>query len=123
MSHLYLNYFDTAPLNPSYYSFGSRNADVQIINAHIESFDEQEQINLRCKSSSTMNKAVGTACDYKCHFACDGCTLPYSIYACKKCAFGAISLSETNRTNILCVERCPDGYQPDLKNNKLCVGE
>ena len=34
ISHLYLSYFDTMPLDPIYYSFGSRNADVQILNAH-----------------------------------------------------------------------------------------
>ena len=33
-SHLYLNYFDAeTPLAPKYYSFGSRNADVEIFNA------------------------------------------------------------------------------------------
>lgn len=37
-SHLYLSYFDRKPLEPSYYSFGSRNADVQVLNARLEVF-------------------------------------------------------------------------------------
>ena len=45
--HLYLSYFDKKPLDPKYYSFGSRNADVQILNAHIENFIAPEQIKLR----------------------------------------------------------------------------
>ena len=43
-SHLYLNYFDSNPLDPVYYSFGSRNYDVQILNAHLESFNLEDNM-------------------------------------------------------------------------------
>ena len=129
-SHLYLSYFDVAPLNPSYYSFGSRNADVEIFNAHLESFDVDEQISLRCKNASNRNKAAAsTLCDYKCNKACDGCTAPYSAYACKKCAYAALYYNNTlpgrNATsvNLVCADKCPPGYAPDPKQNNLCIGK
>jgi hypothetical protein len=127
-SHLYLNYFDSNPLDPVYYSFGSRNYDVQILNAHLESFNVEEQIRLRCKLSSTLNKAIKTICDYKCNPACDGCIAPYVVTACKKCKYAAIN---TNHVNVLvnftfndtvCVEKCPDGYYPNKTNNNICIG-
>ena len=128
-SHLYLNFFDSKPLSPSYYSFGSRNSDVEIFNAHLESFDIDEQINLRCKNSSNLNKAASTICDYKCNKACDGCTAPYSAHTCKKCAFAAImfnnTLPGTNSTHfsrLICADKCPLGYEPDPKLNNLCIG-
>ena len=94
-SHSYLNYFDPEPLDPMYYSFGSRNADVQILNAHLENFNEDEQIRLRCKLSSTLNKATLTSCDYKCHSACNGCYAPYSVMSCKKCLNGKLIINST----------------------------
>ncbi len=132
--HLYLSYFDSQPLEPVYYSFGSRNTDVQILNAHIEPFNLIEQIKLRCKMSSTLNKAIERICDYECHYVCDGCTWPYSLNSCKRCAFAATLQNNTsinnlngslnqNISNIVCVEKCPNGYEPDLDDmNKLCNG-
>ena len=118
-SHLYLSYFDPAPLDPVYYSFGSRNSDVQVLDAHIEPFNEAEQVKLRCKMSSSLNKAIETKCDYECHPVCDGCTEPYNSSACKKCAHALLSL-DTNR--IICVDKCPLGHRPDLIDpNRLCV--
>ncbi|CAF0723375.1 unnamed protein product [Brachionus calyciflorus] len=121
-SHLYLSYFDKQPLEPVYYSFGSRNADVQILNAHLEPFKEDEQINLRCRHSSTLNRAVDSICDYKCHPACDGCTEPYKVTACKKCLNASIVLNYTNGVQeVLCIESCPKGYEADSDNyNKRC---
>jgi hypothetical protein len=130
-SHLYLSYFDTNPLDPAYYSFGSRNYDVQVLNAHLEPFDVEEQIRLRCKKSSTNinNKAVLTACDYKCNRACDGCTAPFAVTACKKCAFAGINAQHlrsgpnvSNTSSIVCVEKCPPGYEPNKAKNNLCIG-
>ena len=119
-SHLYLNYFDTAPLTPSYYSFGSRNSDVEIFNAHLESFDVDEQINLRCNNASNLNRALETVCDYMCNTACDGCLAPYSAYECKKCAYAALVF---NHSRVFCAEKCPLGYKADLNLNNLCVGK
>jgi hypothetical protein len=128
-SHLYMSYFDLAPLDPVYYSFGSRNADVQILNAHIEPFNVAEQIKLRCKMSTTMNKALETFCDYECHETCEGCTKPYNRFACKTCVHASINLSSLNSSlenstaNLICIDRCPIGYQPDLNDeHKLCQG-
>ncbi len=127
-SHLYLSYFDTKPLDPVYYSFGSRNYDVQILNAHLEPFSVEEQIRLRCKKSSSLKQAIRTKCDYKCNPACDGCTAPFIVTACKKCAYASISINyfhdETNKTfyDTVCVEKCPNGYQPDKRQNNLCIG-
>ncbi len=126
-SHLYMSFFDSRPLDPVYYSFGSRNADVQILNAHIEPFNIAEQIKLRCKISSTMNKAVETICDYECHETCDGCTEPYNRFACRSCAHASININsfslENSTVNISCVDKCPQGFEPDLSNeHKLCIG-
>jgi hypothetical protein len=129
-SHLYMSYFDPSSLDPVYYSFGSRNADVQILNAHIEPFNVPEQIKLRCGMSSTMNKAIETFCDYECHDTCEGCTEPYSRNACKKCAYASTSMNGLNGTSVeksieslVCVEKCPVGYTPDLTDeNKFCIG-
>ena len=128
-SHLYLSYFDTEPLDPMYYSFGSRNADVQILNAHIENFNIDEQIRLRCKISSTLNKAILTTCDYKCNSVCDGCYAPYSVMHCKKCSRAKLIINSTlsgykhTNKNFLCVDNCPIGYAPDELNDKLCSGK
>jgi len=120
ISHLYLSYFDTKPLDPIYYSFGSRNADVQILNAHLDNFNVDEQIKLRCSLTSTLNKATSTNfCDYKCHPLCDGCTQPYSVYACKQCSTAKMMFNSTK--NFLCVEKCAQGYEADLLNSKICV--
>jgi hypothetical protein len=123
-SHLYLNYFDERPLTPSYYSFGSRNADVEIFNAHLEPFLVDEQIELRCKQSSNMNKALPTLCDYKCNEACDGCTAPYSAQACKRCAYAALmyNTTKTNASLLVCAQKCPNGFEPNLKLDNLCIG-
>ncbi len=120
ISHLYLSYFDNKPLDPIYYSFGSRNADVQILNAHLDNFNVDEQIKLRCSLTSTLSKATLTnTCDYKCHRLCDGCTQPYSIYACKQCSVAKMMFNATE--NFLCVEKCAQGYESDLSNGKVCV--
>ena len=129
-SHLYLNYFDAeTPLAPKYYSFGSRNADVEIFNAHLESFDVNEQIEMRCKEAANMNKALPTRCDYMCHEACDGCRAPYSPRDCKKCAYAALVYNSTTTNNktksstfVVCVEKCPIGFKPDQTRNNLCIG-
>jgi len=128
-SRLYLNFFDANPLDPVFYSFGSRNADVHIVHARLESLNVEEQIRLRCTKASTLSKAIQTVCDYKCNLACDGCTRPYAVSACKKCAFASILLNstivQTNTiiNNTLCVIKCPNGYEPDLKTeNKQCKG-
>ncbi len=123
--HLYLNFFDNNPLDPTYYSFGSRNADVQILNARLENFDIEEQIKLRCsKQSSNLNKPfLQTNCDYKCHSACDGCYSSFSVFACKKCAYAQITFDRKldSSRKFLCVEKCPEGYYPDLNNDKICT--
>lgn len=116
-SHLYLSYFDRDPIEPAYYSFGSRSADVQVLNARLEKFKESEQIRLRCRKSSTLNRAIDAICDYKCHQACDGCYEPGKISACKKCSSAAIKVNETS---FYCVEKCPIGYESDLDDNKMC---
>ncbi|RNA27933.1 hypothetical protein BpHYR1_013493 [Brachionus plicatilis] len=116
-SHLYLSYFDADPMEPAYYSFGSRSADVQVLNARLEKFKEREQIRLRCQKSSTLNRAIDAVCDYKCHAACDGCHEPYRVEACKKCSSAAIKV---NGSSLLCVEKCPAGYEPDFDDDKLC---
>lgn len=117
-SHLYLSYFDPRPLDPVYYSFGSRSSDVQILNAHIEPFNVIEQIKLRCQLSSTLNRATETVCDYECHPVCHGCTEPFSREACKSCAHASIYLNNS----LTCVEKCPNGFVPNLNDtNKLCV--
>jgi hypothetical protein len=129
-SHLYLNYFDAeTPLAPKYYSFGSRNADVEIFNAHLESFDVSEQIEMRCKEAANMNKALPTRCDYMCNEACDGCRAPYSPRDCKKCAYAALVYNSTTTNNntksstfVVCVEKCPIGFRPDQTRNNLCIG-
>jgi hypothetical protein len=128
--HLYLSYFDAAPMEPIYYSFGTRNADVQILNAHLENFIVDEQIKLRCLPASSFSKASASAtCDYKCHKACDGCTSSYLMSACKKCAYASIylnaSMKNTNDSikEFLCVEKCPNGHKPNLTaTNKICIG-
>lgn len=129
-SRLYLNYFDANPLDPVFYSFGSRNADVHIVHARLEPLNVDEQIRLRCAKGSTLSKAIHTVCDYKCNSACEGCTRPYAVSACKKCAFASIRLNSTiARTNTtvnstLCVMKCPNGYEPDLSTeNKPCKGK
>ena len=121
ISHLYLNYFDIKPLDPVYYSFGSRNSDVQILNARIESFNIKEQIRLRCDNfNSKTNSKIATNCDYECHKACIGCTQPYKRKFCKKCAHASINSTEEGSL-FECVETCPNGFQPDLNHpNKLC---
>lgn len=127
-SHLYLSFFDTEPLDPTYYSFGSRNADVQVLNAHLENFNIDEQIRLRCRISSTLNKAILNTCDYKCNSACDGCYAPYSVMSCKKCSNAKLIINSTlsgykhSERNFLCVEKCPTGYEPNLLKDKLCEG-
>jgi hypothetical protein len=127
-SHLYLSYFDIEPLDPMYYSFGSRNADVQVLNAHLENFNIDEQIRLRCKLSSTLNKAILTTCDYQCNVACDGCFVPYSVMGCKRCAYAKLIINATlsgyknSSRNFLCLEKCPAGFEPDLLREKLCTG-
>jgi hypothetical protein len=127
ISHLYLSYFDRTPLKPMYYSFGSRNADVRITRAHLETMDEEEQTKIRCTQTSTLNKAIETRCNYKCHKACKGCTQPYTLSGCKECAFASIlieaPLNTTKNQNItlLCLEECPIGYRPDPARNMLCV--
>lgn len=119
-SHLYLSYFDARPLDPVYYSFGSRSSDVQILNAHIEPFNVIEQIKLRCQLSSTLSRATETVCDYECHSVCLGCTEPYSREACKSCAHASVYLNST----LTCVEKCPSGFMPNLNDtNKLCIGK
>ena len=75
-------------------------------------------------------------CDYKCNAACDGCTAPHLISACRKCAHGAIKVTNLNNNNddnktnlttattsVVCVDRCPSGFNPDLLKNKLCTGK
>ena len=127
-SHLYLSYFDTEPLDPMYYSFGSRNADVQVLNAHLENFNVDEQIRLRCKLSSTLNKAILTTCDYRCNVACDGCFVPYSVMGCKRCAYAKLIINATlsgfknSSRNFVCLDKCPAGFEPDQLRDKLCIG-
>jgi len=112
-----------------YYSFGSRNADVQILNAHLENFNVDEQIRLRCKLSSTLNKATLTSCDYKCHSACNGRFSPYSVMSCKKCLHGKLIINSTlngynqSEKHFLCVDKCPIGFEPNLLKDKLCTGK
>ena len=73
----------------------------------------------RCSITSTLNKAtLTTTCDYKCHPSCEGCTQPYSIYACRKCAFAKLSFEGPNQ--FICIEKCPQGYEPDQLEEKLC---
>ena len=113
--HLYLSYFDTDPLDPAFYSFGSRDSDVQILNAHISVLTAEEQIKLRCPPVSDLSKATELSCDYKCHPVCDGCTRPYSIKHCKKCLYAGMrlnyTLNETIQSNLLCVAECQSGYK------------
>ena len=114
--HLYLSYFDTSPLDPAFYSFGSRNANVEIFNAHIVQLNEEEQIKLRCAPTSAYSKATELSCDYKCHHACDGCYKPHSLNHCKKCLYATIQ--EKNKTeNLLCALNCPKGFRPIGLNN------
>ena len=107
-----------------YYSFGSRNADVQILNAHLENFNIDEQIQLRCKKTSMLNKAITVTCDYKCHPACDGCSAPYSLLACKRCEYAKINIStELLKENFICADKCPNGFKADKTQNNICKGQ
>lgn len=129
-THLYMTYLDLEPLEPVYYSFGSRASDVEILNARVEKFNVDEQIRLRCsRFPSQSRQQLLNLCDYKCHKACDGCTSPYLVSACKKCAHASISINSsvphanTSIENTLCVESCPNGYRPNLsKANFPCEG-
>ena len=118
--HLYLSYFDNEPLEPAFYSFGSRNSNVQILDAHIEELSEKEQVKLRCNPRSSYSRATELSCDYKCHSACDGCYKPHSKYHCKKCLFAAIS--ENNSSDLICDFKCPNGFEPAGLNN-TCTGK
>lgn len=130
ISHLYLSYFDTAPLDPIYYSFGSRSSDVTILNARLEDLSEREQINLRCNLTSTLNKATQATkeCDYKCHEKCVGCTKPRSVHHCKACKFAKLLFNNNNNSSVvnerqqfLCVGQCPAGFRADPEQGNLCV--
>lgn len=131
--HLYLSYFDTEPLDPAFYSFGSRNSDVQILNAHITTLNNDEQFKLKCSPTSSYSKATEFACDYKCHPACDGCTKTNSVKHCKKCLYAAIYTKnnntfseddddEYNHVDIECSMSCPIGFEPKFYN-KICTGK
>lgn len=121
--HLYLSYFDTEPLEPAFYSFGSRNSDVQIMNAHIEVLSEKEQIKIRCNPRSSYSKATELSCDYKCHLACDGCYKPHSKYHCKKCMHATIrEANSKDNISLICELECPKGYK-SVGLNKLCIGK
>ena len=92
-----------------------------ILNAHLEDFNELEQMNLRCGLTSTLNKATlsNSECDYKCHVNCDGCTRPNSVYHCKQCRFAKVQFNST--TSYLCVRECSIGFQADPLQGNLCV--
>jgi hypothetical protein len=119
--HLYLSYFDTSPLDPAFYSFGSRNSNVQILNAHIVQLSEDEQVKLRCAPTSDYSKATELSCDYKCHPACDGCRRPNLVSECKKCLYGAIRKKDTVGDDLECVLQCPNGFNP-VGLSKVCEG-
>ncbi len=125
--HLYLSYFDSNPLDPAFYSFGSRNSNVQILNAHITQLSEDEQIKLRCSPNSAYSKATEISCDYKCHPVCDGCTKPNSIFDCKKCLYAAILKNSTSndksQNNLICLSECPNGFKPNAMMNNHCIGK
>lgn len=121
LGHLYLSYFDIDPLDPSFYSFGSRNADVEILNAHIVSLTIDEQVKLRCPSMSKFTKSTSIVCDYRCHSACDGCSKPFSDRYCKQCAFASVAFNYTVdgiQKDHICVVECPKGYHAV---DRICI--
>lgn len=97
--HLFMSYFDQAPLEPIYYSFGSRDFRVEVLNARIEALTEEDQIKLRCRQASKANQAITTYCDYKCHHVCEGCYEPFKASACKKCAFASLEMKSRENGN------------------------
>ena len=98
--HLYMSYFDQTPLEPIYYSFGSRDFRVEVLNARIETLSEVDQIKLRCRKASKANQAITTYCDYKCHHVCEGCFEPFKATACKKCAFASLAMKNPETADI-----------------------
>lgn len=54
--HRFLNYRDTDPLEPSYYSFGSRTARVEVLNARIE--NQNDYLSTECTNGINTNECL-----------------------------------------------------------------
>ena len=67
-----LSYFDTEPLEPRYYMFGSFDAKVSVFDITVDDMKPEEEIRLRCFSKNSQFFSNDPRCAKLCHFTCAG---------------------------------------------------
>ncbi|RNA33125.1 putative mucin-4 [Brachionus plicatilis] len=111
--HLY--YFDTKPIEPRYYMFGSYDSKIFIYDITVNILKSDEEVLLRC-SEGLKDIYDQERCMDLCHDVCVGCFKANSSTSCVKCRYDSI----VQDARLICLDSCPFGYQMDPKL-KTCV--
>lgn len=110
---VHLTYFDSYPIEPRYYMFGSYDSKIFIYDITVNILTSDEEAVLRC-SGDLSNTYDQEKCSNICHDVCIGCFKANSSTNCVKCRYDSIIEDE----RLICLNSCPFGYELDSKSRK-----
>ncbi|CAF0786869.1 unnamed protein product [Brachionus calyciflorus] len=111
---VHLSYFDSKPLEPRYYMFGSYDAKVFVYDISVNLLSADVESQLRC-SGDFLDAYDEIVCKNLCHDVCIGCTKSNSSTSCVKCRYDSV----IDDGQLVCLDTCPFGFELNSKL-KIC---